>query len=450
MTSAPEPSRSASRLPSTRPRRAGAREVAARRHPNPVWRAFATLGPGVVSGAADDDPAGVGTYAVAGASLGFSTLWTMLLALPMMATAQFIAAKIGIVTGMGAAEVLRRHYPRALVYSMMLALALANTVNAGADIGALAAAIHLLAPLPSAALVVPIAAFIVVLLFWGSYQLISSVFKVLALVLFAYVGAAILAHPHWTDVLGRTFVPAVRLDARFLSVLVALLGTSMSPYMWFWQASQEEEAKIAIGQRRAWQRRGASDAELGYAAWDINVGMLFSQVIAYFIILATAATLFAAGKTNITSAAEAAEALRPLAGDGARLLFALGLVGSGILGIPVLLGTAAYVLAETFGWKHGLNETLRRAPGFYAVIAASTLVGMLINFAGVNPIQALFWTSIIFGFLTPPLLALLMLVASNRRIMGDRANTPTLNVAGWTTTAITAAAAIGLVLTAGK
>jgi NRAMP (natural resistance-associated macrophage protein)-like metal ion transporter len=368
----------------------------------------------------------------------------------MMATAQFIAAKIGIVTGTGLAEVLRRHYPRPLVYGVVLALAAANTINAGADIGALAAAINLLVPVPASALVVPIAVLIVALLVWGSHRLIAATFKWLALVLCAYVGAAILAHPNWAGVLRATFVPTARLDARFLSVLVALLGTSMSPYMWFWQASQEEEAKIAIGQRRAWQRRGANDTELGYAAWDVHAGMVFSQLIAYFIILATAATLFTAGKTDVASAAEAAEALRPLAGGGARALFALGLIGSGILGVPVLAGTAAYALAEAFGWKHGLSEKPRRAPEFYAIIAGSTLVGMLINFVGINPIHALFWTSIVFGFLTPPLLGLLMLVSGDRRIMGDRANTPALSAFGWTATAIMAAAAAGFVLTAGR
>lgn len=439
------PSRRAAGAPPARAPGPGPREVAARRHASPVWRALATLGPGVVSGAADDDPAGVGTYVVAGASLGFSTLWTMLLALPMMATAQFIVAKIGIVTGTGLAEVLRRHYPRGLVYGVVLALAAANTLNAGADIGAIAAAVNLLVPVPAAALVVPIALLVVALLVWGSYRLLAATFKWLALVLCAYVGAAILAHPNWAGVLRATFVPTARLDARFLSVLVALLGTSLSPYMWFWQASQEEEAKIAIG-----QRRGASDAELGYAAWDVNAGMVFSQLIAYFIILATAATLFTAGKTGIASAAEAAGALRPLAGGGARLLFALGLIGSGILGVPVLAGTAAYALAEAFGWKHGLSEKPRRAPEFYAIIAGSTLLGMLINFAGVNPIHALFWTSIVFGFLTPPLLGLLMLVSGDRRIMGDRANTPALSALGWTATGIMAAAAAGLALTAGR
>jgi NRAMP (natural resistance-associated macrophage protein)-like metal ion transporter len=428
----------------------GAREQVMRRQPNPVKRALLVLGPGVISGAADDDPSGIGTYAIAGASLGFSMLWTMLVTLPMMITTQLMSAKIGIVTGMGLAEVLRRHYPRFLVYPAVLCLVIACSINAGADIGALAAAVTLLVPIPAIWMVVPIAVLIVVFLTWGSYRFISQIFKWLALALFAYIGAAFYAKPHLLDVLRGTFIPTLRFDAQFLSVLVAVLGTTMSPYIWFWQASQEVEEKIAIGQRRFWQRRGTSEKELGYAAWDINVGMVFSQLVAYFIILATAATLHAAGKTDIKSAAQAAEALRPLAGNAARFLFAFGLIGSGMLGVPVLTGTAAYATAEFFGWRTGLGEKPGRARGFYALIAVSTLVGMLINFAGINPIDALFWTGIIFGFLTPPLLVLLMLVSNNRKIMGDHTNGLGLNAIGWITTLIMTGAAIGLIVTWGK
>ncbi len=435
-------SRAAARAPGT-----GARELAARRHRQPVARALTVLGPGVVSGAGDIDPASIGTYAVAGASQGFSPLWTILMTMPMLTAAQYIAAKIGIVTGMGLAAVLRRHYPRPLVYGAVLALAVANTVNAGADIGAVAAALNLLVPVPATAMVVPIAIAVVCFEVWGSYRLIAETLKWLALSLFAYVGAALLAHPHWPAVLRGTFLPTVMARPGTLAVVVALLGTSLSPYMWFWQASQEEEEKIQLGERRLWQRQGASRRELAYAAWDVGVGMLFAQLVGYFTILATAATLFTAGRTDITSAAQAADALRPLAGDAARLLFALGLIGSGAVGVPTLTGTAAYALAEAFGWKRGLGERPRQAPQFYALIAASTLIGMAINFVGINPIHALFWTSVMFGFLTPPLLALMMLVSSNRTIMGNRANTPVLTVAGWATTAIMTAAAVGLLVT---
>jgi Mn2+/Fe2+ NRAMP family transporter len=272
----------------------------------------------------------------------------------------------------------------------------------------------------------------------------------MTLVLFAYIGAAFYAHLSLAEVLRGTFVPAFHLDSKFLSVLVALLGTTISPYMWFWQASQEVEEKVAIGHKRLWQRRGTSDAELTYAALDVNIGMFFSNLVAYFIILATAATLFKAGKTDIKSAADAAEALRPLAGGAARTLFALGMIGSGFLAVPILSGSAAYAVAEAFGWKLGLDRKPYQAKEFYGVIAVSTAIGMLINFSGVNPIAALFWTSVINGFLTPPLLILLMLIANNRAIMGARINGPALNFFGWLTTGAMFAAAIAFAVTWGR
>jgi NRAMP (natural resistance-associated macrophage protein)-like metal ion transporter len=421
-----------------------------RREPSRIKRAFRVLGPGVITGASDDDPSGVGTYAVAGASLGFATLWTTLITIPMMIATQFISAKVGMVTGMGLAGVLRRYYAPGVLYPAVIGLVIANTINAGADIGAIAAAFNLLLPVPIAVMIVPIAALIIILQVWGSYRLIAGVFKWITLALLAYIGAALFAKPHASDVLRGTFLPTIQFTSAFLSVLVALLGTTISPYMWFWQASQEVEELVAIGQKRLWQRRGATDTELSYAAWDVNIGMVFSNLVAYFIILTTAATLFNAGKTDIKSAADAAEALRPIAGEGARILFALGLIGAGFLAVPILTGSAAYAVSEAFGWKRGLDQQPRRAREFYGVIAASTLVGILINFAGINPIDALFWTAIINGFLTPPLLILLMLISNNRTIMGNRVNGPGLNMVGWVTTAVMSAAAIALLLTWGK
>lgn len=421
-----------------------------RREPSRIKRAFRVLGPGVITGASDDDPSGVGTYAVAGASLGFATLWTTLITIPMMIATQFISAKVGMVTGMGLAGVLRRYYAPGVLYPAVIGLVIANTINAGADIGAIAAAFNLMLPIPIAVMIVPIAALIIILQVWGSYRLIAGVFKWITLALLAYIGAALFAKPHASEVLRGTFLPTIQFTGAFLSVLVALLGTTISPYMWFWQASQEVEELVAIGQKRLWQRRGATDTELSYAAWDVNIGMVFSNLVAYFIILTTAATLFKEGKTDIKSAADAAEALRPIAGEAARILFALGLIGAGFLAVPILTGSAAYAVSEAFGWKRGLDQQPRRAREFYGVIAASTLVGMLINFAGINPIDALFWTAIINGFLTPPLLVLLMLISNNRRIMGDRVNGPGLNMVGWVTTAVMSGAAIALILTWGK
>jgi len=368
----------------------------------------------------------------------------------MMAASQFIAAKVGMVTGKGLTGVLREHYPRVVVYPTIFGLVIANTINAGADIGAIGAAINLLVPVPIVALIVPISVLILVLQMWGSYRLIVNVFKWMTLALFAYIGAALLAKPHLADILWGTFIPALRFDSAFLAVLVALLGTTISPYIWFWQANQEVEELKAIGQRWLWQRKGATDRELTYAAWDVNIGMFFSQVIAYCIILTTAATLFAHGKTQINSAADAAEALRPFAGNAARALFALGLIGAGFLAVPVLTGSAAYAAAEVFGWRHGLDRKPRRAKGFYAVIVGATLVGMLINYVGINPINALFWTAVINGFLTPPLLVLLMLISNNTKIMGKRVNGTALNIVGWMTAVAMTVAVVALVATWGK
>jgi len=367
-----------------------------------------------------------------------------------MAAVQLICAKVGMVTGMGLAAVLRRHYSRSLLYVAVLGLVIANTINAGADIGAIAAAINLLIPVPIAAMIVPIALIILAVQIWGSYQLIAKTFKWLALALFAYIGSAFFAKPNWAEVLKGTLIPTISFNAQFLSTLVAILGTTISPYLFFWQANQEVEEEISMGRRTLAQRKGATDAEMKYAAWDVNIGMLFSNVVMYFIILATAATLFKAGKTNIQSATDAAQALRPLAGEGAYFLLAVGLIGAGFLTVPILTGSSAYAVAEAFGGKYGFDKKPQRAKLFYGVIAASTLVGMLINFLGINPISALFWTAVINGFLAPPLLVVIMLIANNRKVMGDRVNGRWVNLLGWATTVIMFAAAIGLILTWGQ
>jgi len=428
----------------------GTLEAAVKREPNPVRKFFKVLGPGLITGASDDDPSGIGTYAVAGASLGFSTLWTALVTFPLMAAVQFICAKVGMVSGMGLARVLRQHYSRTLLYPVVFGLVIANTINAGADIGAIAAALNLLVPIPIIVMIVPITLLILALQIWCSYRTIARIFKWLTLALFAYIGSAFFARPNIVEVLKGTFIPTFSFDTTFLSTLVAILGTTISPYLFFWQASQEVEEEISMGRRTLKARRGATDAELKYAAWDVNTGMLFSNVVMYFIILATAATLFKAGKTDIQSATDAAQALRPLVGDGASILLALGLIGAGLLAVPILTGSGAYAVAEAFGGRHGFDLKPGRAKLFYAVIAASTLIGMLINFVGINPISALFWTAVINGLLAPPLLIVIMLIANNKEVMGKRVNGRVANFLGWLTTAVMFAAAIGLVLTWGS
>jgi NRAMP (natural resistance-associated macrophage protein)-like metal ion transporter len=413
---------------------------------NPLKRFGKVLGPGLITGASDDDPSGIGTYAQAGAQYGFATLWTTVVMLPMMVSVQYICAKIGLVSGKGLAGVLREHHPR-LLYPAVLALVVANTLNAGADIGAIAAAINLLVPIPAVVFIVPVSLGIIALQVFGGYHLIDKVFKWLALALLAYIGAALFARPDVLRVLAGTLIPTIRLDPAFIGILVAILGTTISPYLFFWQASQEVEEEISIGRRRLGQRQGASRFELKYALWDTVAGMVFSEVVAYFIILATGATLFVAGKTNITSATDAAQALRPLAGDAAAILLAIGLIGAGVLAVPVLTGSAAYGVAEAFGWKSGLDSKPGRAPQFYAVIIAATLVGMALNFLGINPITALVLSAVLNGLLAGPLLVLVMLVSNDRRVLGERTNGRLLNIVGWVTTGVMGLAAILLIVT---
>jgi NRAMP (natural resistance-associated macrophage protein)-like metal ion transporter len=414
---------------------------------NPIKRFFKVLGPGLITGASNSDPSSVGTYAVAGASLGFATLWTALFTFPLLAAVQLTCARIGMVSGMGLAAVLRRHYKRNLLYLTVFGLVIANTINAGADIGAIAAAINLLIPVPIAAMIVPIALIILALQTRGSYRLIAKTFKWLALALFAYIGAGLYARPNAVEVLKATFIPRLSFNPTFLSTLVAILGTTISPYLFFWQAAQHVEEEISFGRGTRARRKGATDVEMKYAAWDVRLGMLLSNVVMYFIILATANTLFKGGHTDIQSATDAAQSLKPFCGSGSPFLLALGLIGSGFLAVPILTGSSAYALTEAFGRRHGYNQKPREAKLFYGVIAVATLVGMLLNFVGINPIRALFLTAVINGFLAPPLLVVIISVANNRRVMGERVNTRWANILGWTATVVMFASAVALVLT---
>ena len=418
---------------------------------NPIKRALMILGPGLITGASDDDPSGIGTYTQAGASLGLATLWTAIITLPMMAAIQLICAKIGMVSGMGLSGVLRKYYPRWLVVSAIVLLVVANTINAGTDIGAIAASINLLAPsIPPLILVVPIAMLIVAVQILGSYRTLVKIFKWLALTLLGYIAAAFLARPHWGEVLKATFVPALRLDHQYLMTLVAIFGTTITPYLFFWQASQEVEEELRMGRETLAEREGATDRELRIAEIDVDAGMIFASVVFYFVVLASAVTLHASGKTDIQTATDAAEALRPLSHGVATVLFALGLIGSGFLAVPILTGSSAYAMCEAFDWKYGLNEKFRDARRFYLIIAAATLVGLLINFLKIPPVTALFWTAVINGVLAPPLIVVLMVVSNNRKIMGKRTNGPLTNFLGWSTAVIMTAAAIGMFVTWGK
>ncbi|MFN8526590.1 MAG: divalent metal cation transporter [Chloroflexota bacterium] len=412
-----------------------------------VRRVFSFIGPGVVTGASDDDPSGIGTYTSVGAAMGYSVLWTAPYFFPLVAVSQYVCAKIGLVTGHGLTGVLRRHHGRGVMYPVVGLVLLANTINAGADIGAIAAAVNLLIPVPIPAIILPIALSILALLVWGSYRLIEGVFKWLTLTLLAYLGAAVFAHPDPASVLSSTLIPTVRLDSAYLAGLVALLGTTISPYLFFWQASAEVETHVSVARQRIHHRRRATDGELRAAAMDVHAGMLFATVVMYAIMLASAATLYASGRREISSAVEAAQALRPIAGDSAAVLLALGLIGSGFLAVPILVGSSAYAVSEAFGWRSGLNQRPAQARQFYLVMAASTLVGIELNFLGIDPIAALFGAAVVNGFLAPPLLAMILLVARDRSIMGDRVNSRLTNAVGWLTVGVMAMAAVGLVVT---
>ncbi len=412
------------------------------RKDNPIKRLLDRLGPGLITGASDDDPSGIGTYSQAGAALGYTTLWTAIVTLPLMVVVQHICAKIGMVSGRGLAGVLKKYYSKKLLYPVLIGLVIANTINAGADIAAISAAINMFLPIPISVMVIPIALAIVALQVWGSYRLIMKIFKWLTLTLFAYVIAAFLAKPEWWVVAKATFVPQISFTSEYVTTIVAILGTTISPYLFFWEASEEVEEEKSEGRTKLSERKGATDSEIKREKIDTIVGMLFCNVVFYFVILAAGATLHVSGKTDIQSATDAAQALRPLAGDLATVLFGIGLIGAGLLAVPVLTGSAAYAVAETFGWPSGLDEKPRHAKKFYGVIAASTIIGVLIDFAGINPISALFWTAVINGVIAPPLLVVVMLVANNKRVMGNRVNGKFTNIVGWFAAVVMFAAAI--------
>jgi NRAMP (natural resistance-associated macrophage protein)-like metal ion transporter len=412
---------------------------------NPIVRYFRVLGPGLITGASDDDPSGITTYSVAGASLGYGMLWTAVATYPLMAAIQLICARIGLVTGQGLAAVLRRHYPRPLLYAACLLLLVANVFNISADLGGMAEAAEMLTGWSALMWVPTFGISIVLVVVYASYAAFARALKWLTATLFAYIVAAVLARPDWGAALAATLVPRLHADALSIATLVAILGTTISPYLFFWQASQEVEEEKERGRRALAHRRGATRHELADAALDVNTGMFFSNLVMYFIILATAATLHRAGHREIETARQAAEALRPLAGDAAYLLYALGLIGTGLLAVPVLAGSASFAVAEVFGWRAGLSLKPRRARRFYFVIASSIIVGMLLSLLQHNPVRVLFVSAVLNGLLAPPLLLLVMLVGGNRRIMGEHVNGPWLTVLGWTATGVMTAAAVAFV-----
>jgi len=406
-------------------------------------RFFADLGPGLITGAADDDPSGISTYSVAGAAFGYAPLWTALFSFPLMAAVQLMCARLGVVTGLGLAGVIRRRYPRPVLWGACGLLGIANVINIAADLGGMAEASTMVTGVPAAVWVPLYSIVIVSLLIWSSYRTIARVFKWLTLVLVAYIATAFVARVDWGAALHATLVPHVEWSRAFFAMLVAIFGTTISPYLFFWQAAQEVEEERSKGRNLA-QRRGATSGELEACRADVLTGMFASNAIMYFIIVTTAATLHAHGQTSIETARQAAEALRPLAGAGAYWLFTLGLIGTGVLAVPVLAGSCAYALAEAAAWRGSLNQRPGRAKKFYLVIAVAMLLGLALNYAKLNAIKLLFTAAVINGVLAPPLILIVVLLTRDRRVMGDAVSSRTLDALGWTALVVMVVAALGL------
>jgi NRAMP (natural resistance-associated macrophage protein)-like metal ion transporter len=417
------------------------------RKPNPVRRFFSLLGPGLITGAADDDPSGIATYSIAGAQLGTAFLWTAFITWPLMACVQFMCARIGMVTGMGLGDALRKKGPRWLLFMGAVALLAANTINVGADLSAMADAAEMLTGINSHIYVVIFGVGIAYATIRFRYHQIAMIMKWLAAILFGYVITAFIAGPDWLSVVRDTFVPSWPTNHAAWENLVAILGTTISPYLFFWQASQEVEEEKAMGRRMLLQRRGATSREIIDRKMDVGTGTFFSNFVMYFIILTTALVLHAHGIKDIETSKQAAEALRPLAGTLAYLLYTIGIIGVGFLAIPTLAGSAAYAFAETFSWNEGLDEPFRGARPFYAVLIFSMLLGIGMDFLNVNPVKALFWTAVINGVLAPFLLVGVLFVASDRKIMqGQPSSWLSRIIVGITTIVMFGAAAAMFIL----
>ncbi len=417
----------------------------------PPRRFLQTLGPGLITGASDDDPSGIATYSQVGAQFGFSVLWTMLFSYPLMTAIQEISARVGRVTGRGIAANLRQHYPRWLLFPVIALLLVANTLNLGADIGAMGAALKLLIGGPASLYAGVCAVGSLLLEIFLSYNYYARILKWVCLALFAYVGVVFAGKVPWGEALRGTVLPSITFNAEYLTALIAVLGTTISPYLFFWQASAEvEEMKAVRGEKPLKRTPGEAPAQFARIRLDTSLGMGVSNLIAFFIILTAAVTLHTHGQTHIDTAEQAAEALRPVAGRLAFLLFGVGIIGTGLLAIPVLAGSAAYAISEGLRWRAGLDRRPNEAIGFYAVLTAATLLGLGLNFTSMDPIRALFWSAVINGVVAVPVMVVMMLMAANAKVMGEFAIPGGLKFMGWLATAVMALAACGLFATWGR
>jgi NRAMP (natural resistance-associated macrophage protein)-like metal ion transporter len=411
-----------------------------------LLRGLGKLGPGIVTGASDDDPSGIATYSQVGAQFGFAMLWTMLLTYPLMSGIQEISAWIGRVTGVGIAGNIRRHYSPMVLYPLVALLLVANVVNLGADIGAMGSALKLLVGGSALLHSIVFGIISVIAAIFVPYRQYAQLLKWSTLVLFVYVATALVVHIPWKPVLVGTFIPSISFSNSYLTALTAVFGTTISPYLFFWQASQEvQEQRAAPGEKPLKSAPEQAPAQLEPMRADTYLGMAFSNLIAFFIILDTAAVLHTHGITDIQTGAQAAEALRPLAGELTFLLFSLGIIGTGLLAIPVLAGSAAYAMAEALKWPIGLERKLHRAKGFYGILCGATLLGVALNFGSINPIKALFWSAVINGVAAVPIMIIMMMMTSNPKVIGTLKLPKPQKIIGWVATLIMLLVAAGMI-----
>lgn len=417
---------------------AGAEVLRAKKLAGTPWqkaRLFVkALGPGLITGASDDDPSGIGTYSAVGAKFGLGMLWMAPWLLPMMLAVQEACARIGIVTNKGLAAVLKENYKKRIVFSVVLLLIIANVINIGADIGAMAASLKMVTGLNYYASAIFFAVLIIGLEVFVRYHMYVKVLKWLTLSVFAYIVTGFIVNPDWSEVFSYALIPRIDFNSGYLFAMVAVFGTTITPYLFFWQASEEVEdgkmEKQINGNLPSLSRRITKMRK------DVNFGMLLANIVFFFIVITTASTLFKNGITDIESAEQAALALRPIAGNHAFLLFALGIIGTGLLAIPVLAGSGAYAISEFMKWNSGLEEKFSQAKNFYIVIAVSILVGLSLNFFHINPIAALYWSAFINGVIALPLLAIIMIIGNNKKIMAKETNPSWVNFFGWMSVAL--------------
>jgi NRAMP (natural resistance-associated macrophage protein)-like metal ion transporter len=402
---------------------------------------FKLLGPGLITGASDDDPSGIATYSQAGAQFGFATLWTALLTYPLMASIQGMCARIGLVTSQGLTVTLKQHYSKFLLYSMLLFSFPAITLNIGADIQGMGAVAHMLVPkIPAPVFSVVVTAILTFIIIRFPYQKIAMILKWLCLSLLLYIIVPFMMHQDWLEILKKTFIPTFKFNKEFLSIIVAILGTTISPYLFFWQTTMEAE-DIAHGKKSIYVNKSM----LSDMKTDVNVGMFLSNMVMFFMILTTGSVLFTHGIKQIDTVEQAAKALEPLAGKLTYLIFTLGVLGTGMLAIPVLAGSQSYMLAETFGWEAGLDKKFTQAKSFYVSIIISLIVGLSLDFFGVSPIKALIFTAIAYGLTAPVMIAAILHIGNNKKIMKEHTNSKLSNFLGFTTLLIMTVAAFALI-----